>query len=102
MFIAQYNFSVAVWIGFIALFGNAVETGVVIVLYLDQAVKSAQDKISKSLTKFELDQALLEVATRRLRPVLMTAFTSIIGLLPMLFSTGTGSEVQKPLAVVVV
>ncbi len=102
LFIAQYNFSVAVWIGFIALFGNAVETGVVIVLYLDQAVKSAQDKISKSLTKFELDQALLEGATRRLRPVLMTAFTSIIGLLPMLFSTGTGSEVQKPLAVVVV
>jgi len=101
LFLAQYNFSVAVWVGFIALFGNAVETGVVIVLYLDQALKKAQEKF-QTLTQSQIESAILEGATKRLRPVLMTAFTSIIGLIPMLISTGTGSEVQKPLAIVVV
>ena len=101
LYLAQYNFSVAVWVGFIALFGNAVETGVVIVLYLDQAVKKAQEKF-QTLTQAQLQSAILEGSTKRLRPVLMTAFTSIIGLMPMLLSTGTGSEVQKPLAIVVV
>ncbi len=101
LFLAQYNFSVAVWVGFIALFGNAVETGVVIVLYLDQAVKKAREKFH-TITSHQIESAILEGATKRLRPVLMTAFTSIIGLMPMLLSTGTGSEVQKPLAIVVV
>jgi len=101
LFLAQYNFSVAVWVGFIALFGNAVETGVVIVLYLDQAVKKAREKFH-TLTQAQIESAILKGATKRLRPVLMTAFTSIIGLMPMLLSTGTGSEVQKPLAIVVV
>lgn len=101
LFLAQYNFSVAVWVGFIALFGNAVETGVVIVLYLDQAVKKAREKF-KTLSQSQIESAILEGVTKRLRPVLMTAFTSIIGLMPMLLSTGTGSEVQKPLAIVVV
>jgi len=101
LFLTQYNFSVAVWVGFIALFGNAVETGVVIVLYLEQAVSKAQEKL-KVLSKAQIESAILEGATKRLRPVLMTAFTSIIGLIPMLISTGTGSEVQKPLAIVVV
>lgn len=100
LFLAQYNFSVAVWVGFIALFGNAVETGVVIVLYLDQAIKKAQKKF-QTLTHPQIESAILEGATKRLRPVLMTAFTSIIGLIPMLVSTGVGSEVQKPLAIVV-
>lgn len=101
LFIAQYSFSVAVWIGFIALFGNAVETGVVIVLYLDQAVKKARKNIN-TLTKSQLESAIISGATKRLRPVLMTAFTSILGLIPMLMSAGTGSEIQKPLAVVVI
>ncbi len=101
LFIAQYNFSVAVWVGFIALFGNAVETGVVIVLYLDQAIKKAKEQFG-NLTSEHIQKAILKGATRRLRPVLMTAFTSIIGLIPMLVSTGTGSEVQKPLAIVVI
>ena len=101
LFLAQYNFSVAVWVGFIALFGNAVETGVVITLYLDQALKKAKEKFH-AITPYQIELAIMEGATKRLRPVLMTAFTSIIGLMPMLFSTGTGSEVQKPLAIVVV
>lgn len=100
LYLAQYNFSVAVWVGFIALFGNAVETGVVIVLYLDQAVKKARAQFV-TLTNAHIEAAILEGSTKRLRPVLMTAFTSIIGLMPMLLSTGTGSEVQKPLAIVV-
>lgn len=109
LWLAQYNFSVAVWVGFIALFGNAVETGVVIVLYLDQAVKKAtanlplvKEGMREILSQSQIESAILEGATKRLRPVLMTAFTSIIGLLPMLLSSGTGSEVQKPLAIVVV
>jgi len=101
LWLAQFNFSVAVWVGFIALFGNAVETGVVIVLYLENSLKEKMAQIT-NFTKVDLHNAILHGATRRLRPVLMTAFTSIFGLIPMLISTGTGSEMQKPLAVVVV
>ncbi|MCF7847115.1 MAG: CusA/CzcA family heavy metal efflux RND transporter [Candidatus Gracilibacteria bacterium] len=101
LWLAQYNFSVAVWVGFIALFGNAVETGVVIVLYLENALKEKL-KTAHILTKSLVHEAILEGATRRLRPILMTGFTSILGLLPMLITTGTGAELQKPLAVVVV
>ncbi len=100
LWIAQFNFSVAVWIGFIVLFGNAVETGVVIVLYLENTLNKYTQKY-KTMTKEHLKNAILEGATTRLRPVLMTAFTSVIGLIPMLISTGVGAEVQKPLAVVV-
>ncbi len=99
--LAQFNFSVAVWVGFIALFGNAVETGVVIVLYLENTFREKLESGIR-LTHDILYDAILEGATKRLRPVMMTAFTSVIGLLPMLVSTGVGAEVQKPLAVVVV
>lgn len=114
LFIADYNFSVAVWVGFIALFGNAVETGVVIIVYLENAFRSQFGLPSmeeegefiedpeQPITKEGIQAAVLEGATLRLRPILMTAFTSIIGLMPMLITTGTGAEVQKPLALVVV
>ncbi len=101
LWLAQFNFSVAVWVGLIVLFGNAVETGVVIVLYLENALKEYIKK-HEHITKAHLHEAIMEGATARLRPVLMTAFTSVIGLIPMLTSTGVGAEVQKPLAVVVV
>lgn len=101
LWLAQYNFSVAVWVGLIALFGNAVETGVVIVLYLENSLQEKKEALSR-FTLSHLHEAILEGATKRLRPVLMTAFTSILGLLPMLISSGTGAELQKPLAVVVV
>jgi len=101
LFLANFNFSIAVWVGLIALFGNAVETGVVIVLYLENALRE-RVKNAVVVTKNVIEEAILHGATRRLRPVLMTAFTSVIGLLPMIFSTGVGAEVQKPLAVVVV
>jgi copper/silver efflux system protein len=108
------NMSVAVWVGFIALFGNAVETGMVIIIYLENAfrkhfglplIEGEGELIRgkpKKVTKEGIHEAVLEGAMLRLRPVLMTAFTSIIGLLPMLISTGVGAEVQKPLALVVV
>jgi copper/silver efflux system protein len=101
LFLAQFNFSVAVWVGFIALFGNAVETGVVIVLYLENTLKEKL-KSGVRLTHNVLQSAVIEGATKRLRPVMMTAFTSVLGLLPMLLSRGVGAELQKPLAVVVV
>lgn len=101
LFLADYNFSVAVWVGFIALFGNAVETGMVIILYLENTLKEFLQTHQKANSSF-LHRAILEGATRRLRPILMTAFTSVLGLLPMIFSTGTGAEIQKPLAIVVI
>jgi len=114
LFIADYNFSVAVWVGFISLFGNAVETGVVIIVYLENAFRAQfglplmeeegayMRDPAQRITKEGIHAAVLEGATLRLRPILMTAFTSILGLLPMLITTGTGAEVQKPLALVVV
>ncbi len=100
LFIARYNLSVAVWVGFISLFGNAVETGVVIIVYLENTFRKylAQG----SVTRDGIHAAILEGASLRLRPILMTAFTSIIGLMPMLLTTGIGAEVTKPLALVVV
>ena len=115
LFIGGFNFSVAVRIWFIVLFGNAVETGVVIMVYLENAYREkfwlplleqdAEEEHSmeyRPVTKDGIYEAIVEWAMRRLRPILMTAFTSIIGLLPMLITTGIGSEIQKPLAVVVV
>jgi len=116
LYIADFNFSVAVWVGFISLFGNAVETGVVIVVYLENAYRKKfgmsliddennVDEAGEShlpITKEGIHEAIMEGATLRLRPVLMTAFTSVIGLFPMLYATGVGAEVQKPLAIVVV
>lgn len=99
LFVADYNFSVAVWVGFIALFGNAVETGTVIVVYLENAFK---ERFSNSIiTKKGIHDAVVSGSLLRLRPILMTAFTSVIGLIPMITSTGTGAEVSRPLALVV-
>jgi Cu(I)/Ag(I) efflux system membrane protein CusA/SilA len=114
LFLARYNFSVAVWVGFISLFGNAVETGVVIIVYLENSFRSqfglpSMEEAStyevdpgQEITREGIHAAVLEGALLRLRPILMTAFTSIIGLMPMLLTTGIGAEVTKPLALVVV
>jgi Cu(I)/Ag(I) efflux system membrane protein CusA/SilA len=92
-----YNFSVAVWVGFIALFGTAVQTGVVMVIYLEEAVRR---KIAQTgaLTKETLREAVIEGALLRLRPKIMTVATVVAGLLPIMWSTRTGAEVMKPLA----
>ncbi|PIR53791.1 CusA/CzcA family heavy metal efflux RND transporter [Candidatus Peregrinibacteria bacterium CG10_big_fil_rev_8_21_14_0_10_42_8] len=99
LYIAHYNFSVAVWVGFIALFGNAVETGVVIVVYLQHAFE--ERFLDRPVTIDGIHEAVVTGSLLRLRPILMTAFTSVIGLIPMITSTGTGAEVTRPLALVV-
>ena len=92
LWISGQNLSVPASVGFIALFGIALENGMVLVTYLNQLVSEGRS----------IDDASVEGACLRLRAVLMTAATTALGLLPLLFSTGTGSEVQRPLATVVV
>lgn len=92
-----YNFSVAVWVGFIALFGTAVQTGVVMVIYLDEAVENKKKQLGY-LDKKGLLEAVIEGALLRLRPKVMTVTTVVAGLLPIMWSSSTGSEVMKPLA----
>ena len=91
------NFSVAVWVGFIALFGTAVQTGVVMVIYLEDAV-ARRTALDGGLTAIGLHQAVIEGALLRLRPKVMTVATVVAGLLPLLWSTRTGAEFMKPLA----
>jgi len=92
-----YNFSVAVWVGFIALFGTAVQTGVVMVIYLEEAVERKRQEVG-TLTSKTLMEAVTEGALLRLRPKVMTVSTVVAGLLPIMWSTSAGSEVMKPLA----
>lgn len=93
-----YNFSVAVWVGFIALFGTAVQTGVVMVIYLNEAVERKKLEVGGHLSLKQLKEAVMEGAVLRLRPKLMTVSTVVAGLLPIMWSTSSGAEVMKPLA----
>jgi Cu(I)/Ag(I) efflux system membrane protein CusA/SilA len=97
LWLLGYNFSVAVWVGFIALFGTAVQTGVVMVIYLNEAVERKR-KETGNLTRESLKEAVMEGALLRLRPKVMTVSTVVAGLLPIMWSTSAGSEVMKPLA----
>jgi Cu(I)/Ag(I) efflux system membrane protein CusA/SilA len=94
LYIAGYNLSVAVWVGFIALFGIAVDDGVVIATYLEQTFSKMTITSIQDIRK-----ATIYAGMRRIRPVLMTTFTTIIALLPILLSTGRGSDVMKPMAI---
>lgn len=98
LYLLGYNFSVAVWVGFIALFGTAVQTGVVMVIYLNEAVQRKQKDVGEHLSRDQLKQAVMEGAVLRLRPKVMTVSTVIAGLLPIMWSTSSGAEVMKPLA----
>ena len=91
LFTGEY-LSVPAYVGFIALFGIAVQNGLVLVTYINQLRQEGM----------ETEAAIVQGALLRLRPVLMTALTTVLGLVPLLLSTGMGSEVQRPLAVVVV
>lgn len=92
LWISGQNLSVPASVGFIALFGIALENGMVLMTYLNQLVKDG----------VPIDEASIKGACLRVRPVLMTAVTTALGLIPLLLASGTGSEVQKPLATVVV
>lgn len=99
MYILGLNFSVAIWVGFIALFGVAVETGVIMVIYLHEALDRKLIEKNDVLSKQDLIDATEEGAILRLRPKLMTVAVAMFGLIPIMWSTGTGSDLAKPLAV---
>ncbi|HEY4229261.1 MAG TPA: efflux RND transporter permease subunit, partial [Thermoanaerobaculia bacterium] len=92
----EFHMSVAVWVGFIALFGTAVQTAVVMVVYLEEALR--RRKRDGAITVESVREAAMEGAVLRLRPKLMTVSTVVLGLLPILWSRATGSEVMKPIA----
>ena len=101
MYLQGFNFSVAVGVGFIALAGVAVEIGVIMLVYLNQAYKEMlgeHQQQGSSLSEETLRQAVLHGAGMRVRPVMMTAAAIIVGLLPILYGTGTGSEVMSRIA----
>jgi copper/silver efflux system protein len=91
-----YNVSVAVWVGFIALYGIAVETGVVMVIYLHEALD--KKLINGPCTEQDIYDATFEGAVLRLRPKLMTVAVALLGLVPIMWSSGTGADVMKPIA----
>src|SRR5882757_7840012 len=93
-----YNFSVAVWVGYIALFGTAIQTGVVMVVYLQEAVAKKRAELGEKISGADLIQAVKDGARLRLRPIVMTVATIVASLLPILWSTRAGAEVMKPLA----
>jgi cobalt-zinc-cadmium resistance protein CzcA len=92
LWITGQNLSVPSSVGFIALFGIALENGMILVTYFNQLLRDG----------VKMDEAMVKGAMLRVRPVLMTALTTALGLIPLLFATGTGSEVQRPLAIVVI
>ncbi len=91
-----YNMSVAVWVGFIALYGVAVETGVVMVIYLHEALD--KKLLAGPVTEQDIYDATYEGAVLRLRPKLMTVAVALLGLVPIMWSSGTGADVMKPIA----
>ena len=93
-----WHFSVAVWVGYIALFGTAIQTAVVMVVYLHEAVQQRRQALSASFTRSDLIAAIKEGARLRLRPKVMTVATIIASLLPVFWSHRSGSEVMQPIA----
>ncbi len=101
LFSLNYNFSVAVMVGFIALSGVAVEIGILMLVYLNQAYHARQEKAlkdKKAITIHDLKGSILEGALMRVRPILMTVAAIIAGLLPIMLGSGTGSEVMRRIA----
>ena len=92
-----YNFSVAVWVGYIALFGIVVETGVVMVVYLHEALDHRL-KSGVPVRHEDIEAAVIEGAVHRLRPKLMTVCVVLASLIPILWETGVGADVMKPIA----
>ena len=101
LYLLDYNLSVAVGVGFIALAGVAVEIGVVMLVYLKQALESKRleaEKANRNLQRFDLEEAIKDGALMRVRPIMMTVAAIIAGLLPIMLGSGTGSEVMRRIA----
>ncbi len=100
MYFFEVNFSVAVAVGFIALFGIAVETGVLMLVYMNEALRETVDKKKTAeLSQEEIQSAVFSGAVMRVRPKLMTVMADMIGLMPILLATGVGSDVMKPITI---
>ncbi len=102
LYFFDVNFSVAVAVGFIALFGIAVETGVLMIVYLNNSLYKKMNKASLEggpVDKALVEDAVYDGAVLRLRPKLMTVIVDILGLMPILLATGTGSDVMKPITI---
>ena len=97
LYLLGYNMSIAVWVGLIALLGVDAETGVFMLLYLDLAYEKAQRE-GRLRSLADLRTAVLEGAVKRLRPKFMTVSTMALGLVPIMWSTGTGSDIMKRIA----
>ncbi len=98
MYLLGYHMSVAVGVGFIALAGVAAETGVVMLIYLDQAYKKFKAQYGENFNRLHLYEAIEEGAALRVRPKMMTVVAIMAGLMPIMWSHGTGSEVMKRIA----
>ena len=99
-YLLGFDFSVAVWVGFIACFGLATENGLVMLVYLREAVEERGGLAEMTLA--EVKEAVLIGAVHRTRPKLLTEVTAIVGLAPMLWATGTGAELMRPMAAPVI
>ena len=97
LYVLDYNLSVAVWVGVIALAGLYAETAIVLLLYLDQSYREYRDK-GLLTDRASLIQAIYAGSVQRVRPILMTVATDVIGLMPIMWSSGTGADVMKRIA----
>jgi Cu(I)/Ag(I) efflux system membrane protein CusA/SilA len=97
LWLLEYNMSIAVWVGIIALAGVSAETGVVMLLYLDVAYEDAKRR-GTMRNKLDLIEAVYHGAVNRVRPKMMTALSTMAGLLPIMWGHGTGSDVMKRIA----
>jgi Cu(I)/Ag(I) efflux system membrane protein CusA/SilA len=97
LYLLNYNMSIAVWVGLIALLGVDAETGVFMLLYLDLAYEKAKRE-GRLRSLAELRAAVMEGAVKRLRPKFMTVATMALGLVPIMWSAGTGSDIMKRIA----
>jgi len=97
LYLLGYNLSIAVWVGLIALLGVDAETGIFMLLYLDLAYDQAK-KEGRLKTLPQLHEAIVDGAAKRIRPKFMTAATLLLGLIPIMWSTGAGADVMKRIA----
>ena len=97
LYLLGYNLSVAVWVGMIALAGLAAQTGVVMIIYLDEAYKRWESE-GKMKNKADLHGSITEGAVQRVRPKMMTVLSTTMGLLPLMWSLGTGADMMKRIA----
>jgi Cu(I)/Ag(I) efflux system membrane protein CusA/SilA len=98
MFLLGFNFSVAVGVGFIALAGVSIEIGVIMLLYLNQSLEAKKVERLTDFNLNDLKDAVMEGAGLRVRPVMMTVAVVVMGLVPIMYGDGTGSEVMQRIA----